>query len=427
MKLEALAPFEPLATLARRTPTLEGAVPVRVAQACVPLLEGNAFGFQVRFTKPLLARTRLGRPMLISTPELEHVDRMHRASARYLIEHGVIRGPWTKFFSGGWYASTGGRLRIWTGLCVRPGPRTWLRISGTKNRGVHGLDVDETFVTRDELVPLVLDFVLPRGDVRLVGEVATLATVRPGICVEVVPIQDAEHLAREHATFYDEAYFAKKRDAGEVTRKYRRTVSSPKHPVREDSSDPVTIQVAHIAGPEPTIVRDVRVLSHDSATPVSETPTQPFERVRFTNAVSFSARYDGYSLVVEPDRAELAAGARAVEGALGASFAQAHRGALLYLTKYFTPHPPGEPHFFVKPWAFVASPRGWSSLLEGVRGPGFDVMRGVVRTDSFHATPAVFQLHGASTIEVPCGAPLLDVLPIPRSLLDAELTLRLEA
>jgi hypothetical protein len=42
------------------------------------------------------------------------------------------------------------------------------------------------------------------------------------------------------------------------------------------------------------------------------------------------------------------------------------RGAIWYLSKYFTPHPVGEPHFFVKPWALTRVPRGWSldSLAE---------------------------------------------------------------
>ena len=91
-----------------------------------------------------------------------------------------------------------------------------------------------------------------------------------------------------------------------------------------------------------------------------------------------------------------------------------------YFTKYFTHHPPGEPHFFVKPWAFVQTPPGWSCLLEGVHGDGFDVLRGVVATDMFYATPAVFQVYRTGEpIRVRFGEPLLHVMPIPRRLLQA--------
>ena len=127
---------------------------------------------------------------------------------------------------------------------------------------------------------------------------------------------------------------------------------------------------------------------------------------------------------MEPDRDALAEGARAVERtwseAFGPGFVEEHRGALWYLTKYFTPHPPGEPHFFVKPWAFTRTPPGWSSLLEGRHGEGWDVMRGVVATDAFFATPAVFRVQRlGDPIRVAAGEPLLQVTPIPRWLLRA--------
>ncbi len=102
-----------------------------------------------------------------------------------------------------------------------------------------------------------------------------------------------------------------------------------------------------------------------------------------------------------------------------------HPGAALYLTKYFTPHPPGEPHFFVKPWTFTQTPAGWSSLLDGIHGDGYDVMRGVVSTDTFFATPAVFRVHReGAPVHVPEGRPLLRVIPVPRRLLASEYRLR---
>ena len=413
MTFEVLAPLSPLAKLARRDPTLGGSIPLRVAQACVPLLEGNAFGFQIQFESPLVARTRLGRAALVRTPELERADALQRASARYLIAQGVVRGAWAAFLRKHWFTSERGRLRVWTGLCVRAGKGTWLRVSGTKNRGPHGLGADEAYVIdHEDFVPLVVDFVLPPGEVKLVGEVATLAVVRPGVRVEVVSIGEAKHLARAHAAFYDEKYFGKKR-GDETTRKYRRTIAKS---TRDDAvtTGDVTLRVAHVAGPSPVIEREVRVLSASSTNVSKKTPPRPFDRVRFDNAVGFEARWDGYSLTVEPNRRDLDAGARAVEAALGGVMPDEHRGALLYLTKYFTPHPRGEPHFFVKPWSFVETPAGWSSLLEGTRGPGWDVLRGVVRTDAFHAVPAVFDVHRSGAFELSRGAPLLDVIAIPR-------------
>ena len=74
----------------------------------------------------------------------------------------------------------------------------------------------------------------------------------------------------------------------------------------------------------------------------------------------------------------------------------------------------GSSHFFVKPWAFTETPRGWSSVLDGIRGEGYDVMRGVVWTDRFHATPAVFDVAPMRVVKVASGVPLLEVFAIPR-------------
>jgi len=80
-------------------------------------------------------------------------------------------------------------------------------------------------------------------------------------------------------------------------------------------------------------------------------------------------------------------------------------------------HPPGEPHFFVKPFALTKTPPGWSCLLEGIDSDGSDaepddVWRGVVRTDALRATPAVFHLwrQGVAFV-VPEGQPLLHAIP----------------
>ena len=103
-----------------------------------------------------------------------------------------------------------------------------------------------------------------------------------------------------------------------------------------------------------------------------------------------------------------------------ATSADFHEGALLYLTKYLTPHPPGEPHFFVKPPSLLVSSPGTSILIDGHHGAAYDIMRGVVRSDTFHATPAVFQLYRpGETIRVAKGAPLADLFVYPRTLDDA--------
>lgn len=428
---EALAAFEPLARLTKREGTLDGAVPLRVAQACVPLLEGNAFGHQIVFSKRLVVRSRLGRRGLEPSPALDEIDRAHRAAVPFLAAQGFLRrgGAWHLQLAKKWWWTERGVLRVWTGLLVRPREGTWLRVSGAGSRAILGLGVRTSWIGEtDELVPLVVDFDAASDGTRLEGEVATIAAVVPDVRVAIAGASEHPELVHAHVAFYDAKYFATK--TGEVTKKYRRALKAPRGNTDEEAA-PATLNVAHLAGPRPEIVTVDRVLGPRSIAAVpAPRDGRSLEIVRFRNAVPFTAHYDGNTLAIEPDRKVLGRGAveikKELESALGEGFDVLHRGAVLYLTKYFTPHPNGEPHFFVKPWAFSSTPPGWSTAIEGVRGDGWDVMRGVVWTDRFHATPAVFAMQAGRRVRIAEGAPLLDALAVPRSLLAEGFTLQKE-
>ncbi len=104
-------------------------------------------------------------------------------------------------------------------------------------------------------------------------------------------------------------------------------------------------------------------------------------------------------------------------GVFGESVRETHPGALWYFSKYFTPHPPGEPHFFVKPWALTRVPAGWSLVVDGCHGRDYDIIRGVIQADQFGATPAVFQVFTlGQRIVIPAEQPLIYATPQPRAL-----------
>ncbi|MEJ8847468.1 hypothetical protein [Variovorax rhizosphaerae] len=404
-----------LAQLQKRSGDLGGSVPLRVAQACAPLFEGNAFGFQITLRQPIVLRRSLGHVAVeIAAPYGEAFTAAHRAVLPRLVAQGILRadGLLPTMFADDFVkvasASPGEvRVHLWTGLCVRADAGVWLRVSSTANRRNRFFEVEEYFIADDgAFAPLMLEITL-RPDapdrLRIEGEIGTVAPVAPGARIEEIPLSQAPEIGAAHAAFYDAAYFDAKVDA--PTRKYRKT-SLPVADERASCSDaPARCRVITVG-------------------PAAHTLTGPMPRIVFSNLVPFEASYDGYTLAVQPDESVLRAGAREVERAfaeaLGPTFLGENRRAMLYFTKYFTPHPPGEPHFFVKPWAFVQTPPGWSCLLEGVHGEGFDVLRGIVATDVFHATPAVFQVYrSGEPIRVAYGAPLLHVMPIPRRLLQA--------
>jgi hypothetical protein len=401
-----------LAELVKRSGDLGGSVPLRVAQGCSPLFDGNAFGFQITLRHPMtICRSACGVDVEIGAPYAEALAASHRAALRRLGAHGLLppdgllRTVFADNFVKIEVEDKGPvRVRLWTGLLVRPDAGAWLRVSATANRRNRFIDVVEQFIAdAGAFVPLILDITL-RADapdqLRLEGEIGTVAPVAPGAHIDDARLAEAPEIGAAHAAFYDAAYFEAK--AAGVTRKYRQMKPLPD--VLE-SDAPAHCRVINLG-------------------PAAHTITGPIPRVVFANLVPFEACFDGYTITVEPDKRVLAAGAREVERtfaeALGPTFPGKNRRAMRYFTNYFTHHPPGEPHFFVKPWAFVLTPPGWSCLLEGVHGDGFDVLRGVVATDMFHATPAVFQLHCAGEpIRVGFGEPLLQVMPIPRPLLQA--------
>ena len=409
-----------LAQMLKRSGDLGGSVPLRVAQACAPLIEGNAFGFQITLRQAITLRRIDGRVAVeIAAPYGEAFAAGHRAVLPRLVAQGLLPpdGLLQTAFADDFVRididSTGHvRVRLWTGLLVRPDAGVCLRVSATSNRRNRFIEVEEQFIADDgALVPLVLNIKL-RPDapdrVRLDGEIGTMAPVAPGAVIDDVPLREAPEIGAAHAAFFDAAYFEAKTVG--PTRKYRKM----KLPLdAEESNGPTRCRVITVG-------------------PAAHAITGSIARVVFANLVPFEARFDGYRIAVEPDQRVLRAGARRVERtfaeALGPTFLGKNRHAVWFFTKYFTHHPPGEPHFFVNPWAFVQTPPGWSCLLEGVHGDGFDVLRGVVATDMFHTTPAVFQLYRTGEpIRVGLGEPLLHVMPIPRRLLRAgfrETTLR---
>jgi hypothetical protein len=322
-----------------------------------------------------------------------------------------------------------GGLRLVTGLLVRPPAGTWLRLTNAANRRNTLLDVEEQLIADDGAwIPLVLRIAIRRGapaHFRLEGELACLGALHPGVRIRSEAIAEAPELARAHADFYDRAYFEDKRD--DVTGKYRHTVAADTASEPAAETEAATIAECRVASIGPGRAEVVPLDGFTTAAGPQlvrrRAPDRGIDTVVFRNELDFAALFDGQSVALEYDAAALAARAQGIEaafrGVLAGHPALEHRGSELYLTKYFTPHVPGEPHFFVKPAALLATPPGWSCLLDGIHGPAYDILRGIVATDSFHATPAVFRVHReGERLRVPAGLPLLRMIPIPRSLLE---------
>lgn len=408
------------ASLAKRSPTLDGSVPVRAAQACLPLLHGNAWGHQIVLHRRISLRKRRGSWTVVGIERGDELDRLMRATLPTLVADGTVEqsSEWRRRLERG-VVDTRGGISVFTGLFVRPRDGVRIRQSANANRRSLAYSIEQAIIDdASGLVPVVLNVVPAPGvdAFTLHGEVATLGALPASVEFARGTLDDAPHVGQAHCNFYDADYFATKK-RGAAARKYRKEFARQTSPPACD----VRATIVDVGQRAVEVARPQRVHRAAGVAMMSPDP----DRLMVANAVSFTATFDGLNVTVTPDPDELAAYARGVrtvwERWLGPDPSR-HPGALLYLSKYFTPHPPGEPNFFVKPASLLDTSPGVSTLIDGMCGVGYDVLRGVVHTDGFHATPAVFQLEPGNAIDIQRGTPLAEMFPIPRDLIDAEIT-----
>lgn len=213
-----------LARLETRSPTLGGSIPLRAAQACVPLLEGNAYGLQVVFQDSIVLRRGVLSTSIDFGAKRDAFAAKHRAALQTLVARGLLPqgSTWVDALRDGpvrvdHRART---ARIFTGLLVKPATGLWLRLSSTANRRSIAFDVGEAIVPdATAFTPLVLDIALRDDVVVLEGEVATLAPLLPGVTFERRSLVDEPGVGRRHLAFYNDEYFADKKQR--PTLKYR--------------------------------------------------------------------------------------------------------------------------------------------------------------------------------------------------------------
>jgi hypothetical protein len=398
--LDALGAF----TLARRDGTLGGSVPLRAAQACSPMLEGNAYGLHLAPTKPFTLR-RTFRGLVAD----DTFVRACKAVVPILRVRGLLTDDEAKRASLG-IVRRKGSYELFTGLLVKSPKNVLLRLLSAQARASKALGIEPvTLSCAERLTPLFVRFSARAGLslLRLESELATLAPIsEPHIPVEEADDDAREALLRTHAAFYDRAYFDAKAQ-GEVTRKYRRMVARSQNHAG-----------ASVEAPHATLASfGVGVLQPDESGAILA--RAPFD---------FEAMFDGASVTIDADPRERRAYAEAVARSITPLLERLehkHPGAQLYFSKYFTPHPHGEPHFFVKPPALLATPPGWSTLVEGRMFSASEVMRGVVSTDRFFAVPQVFHLFVPFTTErIRRGQELARLHLVPRGF--AEITANIE-
>src|SRR5262249_54528856 len=112
----------------KRSPTLDGSIPVRAAQGCKPFLDGNAAGLHLRLAGPAVLHRGRDSGAIQFTDELH--DRFtadYDARVEQLVERGLLGrdGYWHRRLRQDFAWREDDTLFLWTGCLVRPAVGVW--------------------------------------------------------------------------------------------------------------------------------------------------------------------------------------------------------------------------------------------------------------------------------------------------------------
>ena len=417
---EAICALPGFCRIEKRSPTLDGSLPLRAAQHCSPVFEGNSAGFQIRLEQPLtLHRGRRGVEFNLTPPAYEVTQGKVKAAVEKLVTQGLLRsgGYWHRLLGEDAIPAHGSRVWLWSGFLVKPRSGVWLRISRAFNRASRIRVVEHLIADDSAYTPLVLEIdarALPSAPLWLEGEIGCLLPVCPKVQMSMARVGAGSVAVKQFEGFFDSEYFALK--AVQPTSRYRKRVREQ----NETDSAPACDARVLFAGPPVhelrTLDRFVSSQGFSKRGPANE-PGLPVGRVG--NVARIRATWDGQSLTkqdvrLEPVLRQLAHDWKRAGGRVDSD-------AFEFLSGYMLANTRDEPFCAVQPWVFVETSPGWSTVVEGI-GVGDTVgMRGVIHTDSFHALAVGYRFYAPQSLDLRRGTPLIDFLPVPRDFLTASM------
>ena len=423
---EVLTAVESFFTLEKRSETLDGSIPLRAAQGCKPLLEGNAAGFHLRFGLSAVIRRGRHRPRLIFTDgDDARATKLYRSGLERLAEHNLLPsdGYWAKTLRRGVSWQHKNVLFIWTGHLVRPVPGVWILVSGASNRRCFVQVREYVIPDSDVFVPLVLELDLSSlrdEDTWLDTEVACLTPLRPDVAMSMASLKDRPETGRAWCSFYDAGY-VEPRLQGNYVGRYRKITASEPHTESERTAE---CELVVVSGPGSHTIGTFDRFATSRGWSRGRSDAGRLQYALIRNIGLVKGRWDGLSVrdlsVDVPDvRDQLHQEWTALFGPISVERLESLFGYMMIPT----PHR-GEPVIGIMPRAFAVTPPGWSTLVDSFDFPGLDGMRGVVSTDTYFGTGSFWQLYKPMKFTIPRGANLIRLLPVPRRLLSATFSKR---
>jgi hypothetical protein len=123
-----------LVTLERRSPVLDGSIPLRAAQGCKPFLDGNSAGLHVRFRIPAVILKE--GALQLTDEDHDRIASIYPTRLDALVRRGLLteNGYWDGRLRNGLVWHEGRSMFVWTGLLVRPAAGVRMMVTRAYNR-----------------------------------------------------------------------------------------------------------------------------------------------------------------------------------------------------------------------------------------------------------------------------------------------------
>jgi hypothetical protein len=418
---EAIQALPGFCRLYKRSPTLDGSLPLRAVQHCAPVFEGNEAGFQISLEQPMtMRRNRRGIHIDMTPPAFRQTQDEARGRIERLVEEGLIRrgGYWHRLFSQEALPIRGSRIHLWSGFLVRPAAGVCLRVGQAFNRRSRISVVEHVIVDASAFTPLVLEIDgknLSSEPLWIEGEIGCVLPIAPAARMTLSPVRRAPKVVETFETFFSSHYFEMKKSR--PTGKYRRMLRNQE---TEPAATTCNAEVLY-AGPAVHALSSLTRF-HGPAGVARRAPEGvALPRCTVRNTARIDAAWDGQSFT--RDERGLARVLPALERDWRAAGGSLSSDGYEFLSGYLFTQNRDEPYFLVQPWVFSLTPPGWSTVVEGLTVAGSDGMRGIIQTDRFHPVSMVYRIFAPGPVVVPRGAPLMRFFPIPRRLQNATMRL----
>lgn len=414
--LDAVEALSGVCRIVRRAGALDGSLPMRAVQYCPPVVLGSAVGFQITLAQPItLHRGRAGVVVTLTQPGADRLRRDVLAARTQMVDRGWLprNGLWERSLRDGAFSLRGDRLRVWTGWLVRPAAGTTLLVSGAYNRRSRVTVLEHLVTDAERFTLLVLEIDVSGLTTRpawIEGELGCVTPLVPRVRFVMRPLAAAPEVGAFVPRFFDASYFAEKGTG--PTGRYRKLQAGL------SSGEPSRRGDHHLAYVGPAVHRVAggwRCAGPDGWSTWTGSKDQVLEQAIVRSDERLEACWDGYAMKVFRPRTKGSRERfdrlwRQVYGVEAEEARESFRSG-------FVKTPLDEPHLGIVPAVFVATPPGWSSIVDGFHGAIHDGMRGVIATDAFGAVSTVYRFHRPGRLRIPKASPLFRVLPVPRALL----------